>query len=250
MVMKKQQAALKCNGFHVMKVHHRLLPFLQVLYVKLHRSKKAGEEALPGDRTLFVANATMEEEELRSVFEQFGSVEAITTSDKKKKLFRGRDRRSEAAGGGTAHVVFKQRSACEAVLKSCSPLRLEEEDETGKTGLKAWMHDHRSKNMAEDSLQAHVDACMAAFDSRTEAERAARKNKVVDEDGFELVTYKRKNLVEETAPPPKKAKELQDFYRFQIREKKREQLVALRNKFEADKKRVEAMKTRRQFKPF
>ncbi|EKX31354.1 hypothetical protein GUITHDRAFT_166902 [Guillardia theta CCMP2712] len=220
MVMKKQQAALKCNGFHVMKVHHRLLPFLQVLYVKLHRSKKAGEEALPGDRTLFVANATMEEEELRSVFEQFGSVEAITTSDKKKKLFRGRDRRSEAAGGGTAHVVFKQRSACEAVLKSCSPLRLEEEDETGKTGLKAWMHDHRSKNMAEDSLQAHVDACMAAFDSRTEPLFPKRQK------SFKICTG------------------------FRSARKRREQLVALRNKFEADKKRVEAMKTRRQFKPF
>ena len=59
--------------------------------------------------------------------------------------------------------------------------------------------------------------------------------KQVDEDGFELVTYKRKardlgsdNKVE--APVKKKKKELVDFYRFQVRDKRREELASLRKR--------------------
>ncbi|SPO25564.1 related to RRP7 - essential protein involved in rRNA processing and ribosome biogenesis [Ustilago trichophora] len=48
----------------------------------------------------------------------------------------------------------------------------------------------------------------------------------------------------------KKSTDLQDFYRFQLREKKREQLADLRAKFEADKAKVAQMKAGRRFKPY
>ncbi|SPO25917.1 related to RRP7 - essential protein involved in rRNA processing and ribosome biogenesis [Ustilago trichophora] len=48
----------------------------------------------------------------------------------------------------------------------------------------------------------------------------------------------------------KKSTALQDFYRFQLREKKREQLADLRAKFEADKAKVAQMKASRRFKPY
>lgn len=58
----------------------------------------------------------------------------------------------------------------------------------------------------------------------------------MDEDGFELVTYKRKardlgsdNKAE--APAKKKKKELVDFYRFQVRDKRREELASLRKRW-------------------
>ncbi|SNX84275.1 related to RRP7 - essential protein involved in rRNA processing and ribosome biogenesis [Melanopsichium pennsylvanicum] len=48
----------------------------------------------------------------------------------------------------------------------------------------------------------------------------------------------------------KKSQGLQDFYRFQFREKKREQLADLRAKFEADKAKVAQFKAGRRFKPY
>lgn len=47
-----------------------------------------------------------------------------------------------------------------------------------------------------------------------------------------------------------KAQGLQDFYRFQLREKKRQQLADLRAQFEADKQKVAKLKQARRFKPY
>jgi len=48
----------------------------------------------------------------------------------------------------------------------------------------------------------------------------------------------------------KKKYELVNFYSFQRREAKREQLAKLREKFEEDKARIEKMKAARKFKPW
>ena len=40
-----------------------------------------------------------------------------------------------------------------------------------------------------------------------------------------------------------------NFYQFQIRESKKQKIVELREKFEADKKKIERMKQERKFKP-
>jgi ribosomal RNA-processing protein 7 len=47
-----------------------------------------------------------------------------------------------------------------------------------------------------------------------------------------------------------KAVELEDFYRFQKREKREKWMEELRSKFEEDKVRVERAKEARKFKPF
>ena len=48
----------------------------------------------------------------------------------------------------------------------------------------------------------------------------------------------------------KKAKELTNFYRFQMKEEKKETLQTLREQFEKDKERVARMRAERKFKPF
>ena len=146
-----------------------------------------------------------------------------------------------------AHVVFRKKRSCEAALAcNCAiqPAHIDETEEEGAEsgvsvsggGVRAWAREWRDRRVTEDELQASVDAYMTYFDERTEAEKAARKNRVVDEDGFELVTYKRKSYASETPAEPRKKKKtlaLDNFYRFQIRDKKREELAVLRNKFEA-----------------
>ena len=48
----------------------------------------------------------------------------------------------------------------------------------------------------------------------------------------------------------KKSTDLKNFYRFQIREDKKNHLLELRQKFEQDKQRIAVLKANRKFKPF
>jgi hypothetical protein len=48
----------------------------------------------------------------------------------------------------------------------------------------------------------------------------------------------------------RKNKELQNFYRHQIRDEKREKLETLRHKFEEDNAKIAQMKALKKFKPF
>jgi ribosomal RNA-processing protein 7 len=73
-----------------------------------------------------------------------------------------------------------------------------------------------------------------------------------DEDGFITVTRKQREDV--VIPPEEKKKnravDLEDFYKFQRREKREKQMNELRRKFEEDKVKVERAKQARKFKPF
>ena len=86
---------------------------------------------------------------------------------------------------------------------------------------------------------------------------------VADEDGFITVTYKKKRRHDDAEEGDdtasgaaatngrrkkrKKNLELVNFYRFQMREAKRERLAALRQRFEEDKARIAKMKAARKF---
>jgi hypothetical protein len=177
-----------------------------------------------------VANCNMGEDEIKRVFERFGSIERVKLGEfASKKLGNpGRDTLSGLFQGPVgekhAHIVFDSPSSVRAAL-GCSEI-LEDEHVAGEPTdfLSMVVSAHHSRNVSADDLQAAVDANLATFDERTEAEKRARKEGLVDEDGFQLVTYKRKNRHVDpltVEAPLKKRKELADFYRFQIREKKR-----------------------------
>jgi ribosomal RNA-processing protein 7 len=138
-------------------------------------------------------------------------------------------------------------------LGSTEAVFLEEGGE-GMGLLRRWVQEQRALSVDPSELQLSVDAYMSHFDERTEEEKRRQATRQVDEDGFELVTYKRKarDLGPEKSAEPekKKKKELTDFYKFQVRDKRREELASLRRRFDADKNRVAEMKIQRKFKPF
>ena len=244
------------GGFTAVQVRLPLLPFVRVLFAKLHRSKK--DDELPADRTLFVANADCGEGVLRAAFGTFGEVERVVSGSLHSQGGgAGGKARGQGAdhGAAHAHVVFSKKQACKQALASGQVVEHgqgEDVADGAAVGARAWAEEHRARQVEQAELQASVDIYMQHFDERSEEEKRRRKDKVVDDDGFEVVTYKRKEKLtveEDQFQKPKKAKELQDFYRFQVREKKREELASLRAKFEADKRRVAAMKARRTFRP-
>jgi hypothetical protein len=99
-----------------------------------------------------------------------------------------------------------------------------------------------------------VDTALTRFNAAEAARMLSLKHlrSEPDEDGFITVTRKQR---EDFVPPPpekkqNKAVNLEDFYKFQRREKREKQMEELRRKFEEDKIKVERAKQARKFKPF
>ncbi|KAF9169751.1 Ribosomal RNA-processing protein 7 [Mortierella sp. AD010] len=132
-------------------------------------------------------------------------------------------------------------------------------------GVAKWLNDYHRMRPNHSALQTKVDDYMDKFErSEYEAQQAAlARLNVMDDDGFTLVTragnkgYNTDGVIkvqaiktEDVKNIKPKKKELQDFYRFQMREAKRDKLVELRRKFEEDKIKIEALKVNRRFKPY
>lgn len=109
---------------------------------------------------------------------------------------------------------------------------------------------------SRSELLKSVNEYMSVLGKLEEAREreARRRGNVVDEDGFITVTRGPKKAVdagreeemrELVARQREKSKGLEDFYRFQMREKRKERQGELLRRFEEDKRRVEEMKRRR-----
>lgn len=112
-------------------------------------------------------------------------------------------------------------------------------------------------------LQKHVNEQMSAFEDQEEAKRnqLAKASKTADEEGFITVVSKATTATTTaatTSGQPKgrlqqDGKELpfeipKNFYKFQTRRKKVDELQELKRKFEADKLRLEQLRKDRLFK--
>ncbi|KAF9383648.1 Ribosomal RNA-processing protein 7 [Podila verticillata] len=175
------------------------------------------------------------------------------------------------ASGSHAYVVFLEEQELAKALTMKRKKRSwidsgSEDTKLTSLGVSKWIQEYHHKRPAPAALQTKVDDYMDKFErSEYEAEQAAlARHNVMDEDGFTLVTSAKGTKgansdgvisikavkAEDVKHIKPKKKELQDFYRFQMREAKRDKLVDLRRKFEEDKIRIEALKVNRRFKPY
>ncbi|KAL2919201.1 hypothetical protein HK105_201476 [Polyrhizophydium stewartii] len=185
--------------------------------------------------------------------------------------------------GSHAHVVFEDDESVERVLAMKPRRRLwsdkvdnnedapgaEDPDDTTSNplGISKWVLQHAAMFPDTSSLQTQVDHAMALFEDAEERARRELESRhnVPDEDGFVLVTRGagRRNMhsdghgasvgvarADEAKSLKPKEKGLVDFYRFQKRENKRNQLADLRRKFEEDKAKIATLKTKRRFRPY
>jgi len=181
--------------------------------------------------------------------------------------------------GTVTYVVFKTEAGLERALTLKQKKRIwsdemvnnpkeKQNKVTGdlqKMGISRYLSLIRKRQPDHQNHQMAVDKFMAEYEAAEKAsslEQASKHNQM-DEDGFILVTRKgRRNTNtdgditvtaiksgEAKKLKPKK-KELSDFYRFQMREAKRNKFVELRRKFEEDKKKIEELRAARRFKPY
>ena len=117
-------------------------------------------------------------------------------------------------------------------------------------------------------LKEDINTHMRLFEEREVQAKENIQSSIVDEDGFTLVVGKNtKNLnsikkkilnrnpllKHETKVRPasmvdKKMKE--DFYRFQVREKKKQEINQLLSKFKEDQEKIKVMKMKKRFNPY
>ncbi|MCJ1259710.1 Ribosomal RNA-processing protein 7 [Lignoscripta atroalba] len=167
--------------------------------------------------------------------------------------------------GSTVVVVFVDRASMEAVIKAVKRLRKRDKDIVWGEGLEGklpalgsasmgYLTHQRLRYPDKAQLLESVNSYMTAFAAQESARARllARQRQQPDEEGFITVTRggrtgpARQREAQEKAEKQKdKQKGLEDFYRFQTREKKKARAGELIKRFEEDKEKVRSMRERR-----
>ena len=166
--------------------------------------------------------------------------------------------------GGTAVLRFVDRQSAERALREARRAVKSGREIIWGAGVEhrlpplgsaRYLSHHKLRYPDPAVLQSSTDEFMAAF-SIQEAERAqqlARQRSLPDDDGFVTVTRggrtgpareEEAKAKEENLKKREKNRVKDDFYRFQVREKKKEQAKDLVKGFEEDRRRVEEMRRR------
>jgi len=174
--------------------------------------------------------------------------------------------------GSSAIALLADEKSVDLVLKAIKKLQKSKKYPIWGEGVKAtapslgtqWLKAHNKLSYpGNDTVQAMVDAYFTVFNKKEEEanQLAKRLRNEPDEDGFVMVTRggrsapARRDEAEEAKQKmldkqQKKKDETQDFYRFQLRERRKAEHMELLKKFEEDKKKIQAMREKRgNFRP-
>ncbi|XP_075224922.1 ribosomal RNA-processing protein 7 homolog A isoform X2 [Lycorma delicatula] len=226
----------------------------------------------PSDRTLFILGIPpyCTEKSLKNLFTKFGAVESVFIHNKptssaphveNSKFFKIHP---EIKGFKVAYIVFKNSLTVEEVMevKSFEPLILSTSEHPVTLGFKKWCIEYNNRIPDPELMQKEIDEFMEIYDKQEENRTADEKAKAdPDDEGWVTVTRRGRNpgisrkesvgkRIMAIEKKKRLKKELLNFYRFQIKESKMNQLMKLREKFEEDKKKIAVLKQSRKFKPF
>ncbi|KAI9279040.1 ribosomal RNA-processing protein 7-domain-containing protein [Umbelopsis sp. AD052] len=236
-------------------------PYGRVVSIKYHTRGNQPEEEEEGEAEEAVETAVDQPKLSRKQQQKLEEEEK-----QKKETDASLKIRSVLTTGSFAHVVLLEAKELENVLNMNAKKREWTEDDEAMLplGFDRYKTMYALSHPSARELQSRVDSYIIKFQAAEyEKERIAteQQNKM-DEDGFIMVTrHHRRGTntdgeVTVTAAKadrqvkPQKKKELLNFYRFQMREQKRDQLVELRKKFEDDRKKIEQLKQTRKFRPY
>ncbi|KAI8326082.1 hypothetical protein GQ54DRAFT_295011 [Martensiomyces pterosporus] len=177
--------------------------------------------------------------------------------------------------GASAHVVLLEEEELSSVLNMKVEGRKEwparDPEDTSSPleyrGMSRYIYEYRAARPPTEMLKKEVDLYMAKFEeAQYERERLlSQQQNVPDDDGFiTVIRHGRKNkntdgtatvtaaTLESARAAGQKKKQVAfgNMYRFQMRERKKDQLMELRRKFEEDKEKIARMRQSRHFRPY
>lgn len=181
--------------------------------------------------------------------------------------------------GSIGHLIFTSPQGLASVLslpESALPLtwpKFKAASAAEPSGLAHYLAKYRSLRPALSAVKEHADSSMEVYEHKQAlANRNTSKYRkgdaIVDEDGFTLVTrggaygqtlgggvgVASKKFTQEIASGKrnrkKKSSKKDGFYAFQVREKKIQEQISLKKKFDAERSKVEKAKQGRKFRPY
>ena len=173
--------------------------------------------------------------------------------------------------GANAYVVFDDEQSVERALNLRKRKRFWKIldmalKRDSSTGLMRYWELYQIERPSSQILQDEVDKYMEIFDeTRKKAQEAIEAaSQLPDEDGFVKVvrTGRRRHVNRQgdltvtaasaavTRKLASQEKTISNFYRFQVRQAKEQQLKELKRKFEEDKRKIALLKASRHFRPF
>ncbi|KAJ2454118.1 hypothetical protein EV183_001720 [Coemansia sp. RSA 2336] len=176
--------------------------------------------------------------------------------------------------GASAHIVLLEVGELANVLSikagaiTMWPQRdAESANPVDYRGLSRYLYEYRASRPPVELLKTEVDSYMENFEAaQYERDRMlSQQQNVPDEDGFITVVRRGRHTkntdgsvsvtaasADDARAAGSKKKEvlIGNMYRFQMRERKNNQLQELRKKFEQDKEKIARMRQARQFRPY
>lgn len=225
-------------------------PFLSYVAIKAHMSGKQRDSP-----SLFLSGIPLglDEESVEQVFACFGDIQQVVLHPNKR----------------SGMVLFDSADSVKAALaaaESGAVIECPLPEGEAPAGLKAWVHEHKAQRPGNKVLQKQLDDWVESHEEEEERKHQ-QKLSAMAEDGWTVVVRSkgRAKTTEEgsmsvrsggMAAAAAKAKQVaglpveDKFYRFQQRDKRRTELMDLREQFEQDRKRIAELRQSRNFKPY
>lgn len=237
------------------------------VFIKEH-SVRGHTDDKPSGRTLLILNVPpyADEKGISNAFKEAGSVQSIQfslkpTATDNKIVYKFLPETLKPSFK-VAYLVFQKVSELDKALKLTELRPMNSDGYQIKLGMKKWMDEYNNSILPPKALKETIETFMKKHDAATKrAEKKEKQLEQEDDDGWITVTKKGKvqnfartekveNKIIAKEEKKNKRKELKNFYTFQIRESKMKHIVALRQKFEEDKRKIDQIKQSRRFKPF
>lgn len=220
---------------------------LHVIYVRKHQGRDQGKK---DDTTVFAANLPVNTtvQHIKHLANSLGNTLV--------KEFRYQ-------GSNRAQIELVDKTSCNRFLSKAKGRNAIEWPMPEENGSAYYITMNRERYLDQDELANKVDQYMEKFAKAEEKklEEVRRLAQMVDDDGFTMVVGPKRRSAGGIAAPKvgvevqqkkkkKKTKEKTDFYRFQLRERKKNEMNDLLRRFQNDKKKVEELRQKKRFRPY
>lgn len=219
---------------------------------------KTFNKSKPNHKTLLVLNVPPHAtaESLKLAFSTGGTVSNVIIQEKPSDSYEQRN--EDINRYKVAYIVYEQSSSLRKLLKV---RKLNALNADGKllTGIDKWTKMYLDRIPDPVRMQQEIDRYMASYDRSVEQKKNQNEAEE-DDEGWVTVsktnantfsqTEATVNKLEEKMGKDRKTKELKNFYTFQLREARKNDIVSLRKKYDRDAQKMAQIKKTKRFKPF